>query len=173
MRVLLELSNGCLFGFPVSRVAALAAASPSQLAAVEVSPGGSALRWDALDVDLSVAGLLLDSAPPTAAGLARREERSGQAHAARANGARGEAAEQSSDRQLVRDSAPRSTRSPFPAPAPAGSHRTRSSSYIGMVASGVHTSARIDRRRQAWTYVRLGGAEGARVGVERTDPRGL
>lgn len=55
-RMLLELSNGCLFGFPVSRVAALAAASPAQLAAVEVSPGGRALRWEALDVDLSVAG---------------------------------------------------------------------------------------------------------------------
>jgi len=94
MRVLLELSNGCLFGFPVSRVAALAAASPSQLAAVEVSPGGSALRWDALDVDLSVAGLLLDSVGrrqrlQELARLAGTVTSKAKARAARANGAKG------------------------------------------------------------------------------------
>jgi len=94
MRILLELSNGCLFGFPVSRVAALASASPSQLAAVEVSPGGSALRWDALDVDLSVAGLLLDAVGrrqrlQELARLAGQVTSKAKARAARANGAKG------------------------------------------------------------------------------------
>lgn len=93
-RVLMELSNGCLFGFPVSRIPALAAASPSQLAAVEVSPGGSALRWDALDVDLSVAGLLLDSVGrrqrlQELARLAGTVTSKAKARAARANGAKG------------------------------------------------------------------------------------
>ncbi len=94
MRILLELSNGCLFGFPVSRVDALAAASPSQLAAVEVSPGGSALRWDALDVDLSFAGLLLDAVGrrqrlQELARLAGQVTSKAKARAARENGAKG------------------------------------------------------------------------------------
>ena len=58
-RVLVELSNGCLFGFPVSALAALETASPADCARVKVSPGGGALHWRALDVDLSVPGLLL------------------------------------------------------------------------------------------------------------------
>ena len=93
-RVLVEISNGCLFGFPVSRVAALADATPSQLADVEVSPGGTALRWDALDVDLSVSGLLLDSVGrrqrlQELARLAGQVTSKAKARAARANGAKG------------------------------------------------------------------------------------
>lgn len=60
-RILVELSNGYLFGCPVDAVPALAGASADQLAAVEVSPGGSGLHWEALDVDLSVAGLVSSS----------------------------------------------------------------------------------------------------------------
>lgn len=94
MRMMLELSNGCLFAFPVSRIPELDAATPAQRAAVEVSPGGSALRWDVLDIDLSVAGLLLDSVGRRErmrelARLAGRVTSKAKARAARANGARG------------------------------------------------------------------------------------
>src|SRR5688572_997847 len=51
-RVLFELSNGCLFGFPASSIPALSAATGAELATVELSPGGGALRWESLDVDL-------------------------------------------------------------------------------------------------------------------------
>jgi len=93
-RIIVELSNGCLFGFPAARVAALASAPPAHLAAVEVSPGGVALRWDALDVDLSVAGLLLDAVGrrqrmQELARLAGQVTSKAKARAARANGAKG------------------------------------------------------------------------------------
>lgn len=60
-RVMVELTSGFVFGFPAKSVPQLAKASQAALSAVEVSPGGSGLHWEALDVDLSVPGLLLSS----------------------------------------------------------------------------------------------------------------
>jgi hypothetical protein len=60
-RIILELSNGCLFGFPPGSVDAIADFTPEQLALVTVMPGGSLLEWDAEDVHLSVPGLLMSS----------------------------------------------------------------------------------------------------------------
>jgi hypothetical protein len=57
----LELTNGFLFAFPVGSIPALTGAAASQLATVEIDASGGALRWDALDVDLSVPGLLLSA----------------------------------------------------------------------------------------------------------------
>lgn len=57
-RVRIELANGCAFEFPAELAQGLAGAAPADLARVQVYPGGDALRWDALDVDLSVPGLL-------------------------------------------------------------------------------------------------------------------
>jgi heme exporter protein D len=93
-RILVELTSGYLFGFPAAVIPALARATPAQRAAVELSPGGGGLHWDALDVDLSVAGLLLASVGrreklrelARVAGSARSERK---AAAARANGAKG------------------------------------------------------------------------------------
>ena len=102
-RVVVELTNGYLLGVPVAAVPALANATVAQLAAVEVSPGGGGLRWETLDVDLSVPGLLL-------AALGRAEQRrelarlAGQvrseakAAAARVNGARGGRPRKAADR---------------------------------------------------------------------------
>ena len=59
--VMMELTSGYVFGFSAASIPALAEASPGQLAAVELSPSGSGLHWDALDVDLSVPGFLLSS----------------------------------------------------------------------------------------------------------------
>jgi hypothetical protein len=91
---MLELTSGFVFGFPAAAVPALARATPAQLAAVELSPGGGALHWEALDVDLSVAGLLLASVGRAEklrelARLAGATTSEAKAAAARANGAKG------------------------------------------------------------------------------------
>jgi hypothetical protein len=93
-RVMIELTNGFVFGFPANSIPQLADAGPDTLAAVEVSPGGSGLHWEALDVDLSVPGLLLSSLGRSdqrreLARLAGRVSSPAKAKAARANGAKG------------------------------------------------------------------------------------
>ena len=92
-RVVLELSSGVLFAFPVAAIPALRRAGQSQLAQVVTNASGSTLRWDALDVDVSVAGLLLAAVDPAErlrflASLAGRATSPAKA-AARANGAKG------------------------------------------------------------------------------------
>lgn len=93
-RIMLKLTSGCVFGFPARAIPALASASPGQLAAVTVSPGGSGLHWEELDADLSVAGLLLSAVtrserPSELARLAGQARTPIKAAAARANGAKG------------------------------------------------------------------------------------
>lgn len=58
-RFILELSNGYLFGVPVATLPHLAEATPAQLAGIEVTFGGAAIRIPALDADYSVPGLIL------------------------------------------------------------------------------------------------------------------
>jgi hypothetical protein len=93
-RVVLELTNGCLFAFPVAAIPALRSASPSEVATVEIDPSGGALRWDGLDVDLSVPGLLLsavgvDERLRHFASLAGSVRSDAKARAARSNGRKG------------------------------------------------------------------------------------
>lgn len=93
-RVMVELTSGFVFGFPACAVPALATASPNVLAAVAVTPGGSGLHWEALDVDLSVPGLLLSSVGQSdkvreLARLAGQVTSPAKAAAARVNGAKG------------------------------------------------------------------------------------
>lgn len=93
-RVMMQLSNGFVFGFPPRAIPALAEASSAELAAVRLSPGGGALHWEDLDVDLSVPGLLLASVDrPTRlrelARLAGGTRSTAKAAAARANGTKG------------------------------------------------------------------------------------
>lgn len=57
-RVRIDLTNGCAFEFPVALAQGLEGAAAEDLAQVEVYPGGEGLRWQRLDVDLSVPGLL-------------------------------------------------------------------------------------------------------------------
>jgi len=51
-----SLTDGRVIGVPLTWFPRLLAASASQRALVELSPGG--LHWDALDEDISVQGLL-------------------------------------------------------------------------------------------------------------------
>ena len=90
-RVIVELVNGCTFAFPARLAQGLAEASEAQLAQVEILGAGTGLHWEALDVDLSVPGLmagLFGTARWMArqGGAVRSEAKSA---AARANGRKG------------------------------------------------------------------------------------
>lgn len=90
-RVIVELTNGCTFAFPPRLTQGLEAATAEQLAQIELLGAGSALHWEALDVDLSIPGLMAGLVG-TRIYMARRagEARSpAKAAAARANGAKG------------------------------------------------------------------------------------
>lgn len=90
-RVLLELTNGCTFGFPPRMAQGLETATDKQLAQVEILGAGYGLHWEALDVDLSVPGLLAGLLG-TASYMAQRAGRAkspAKAAAARANGTKG------------------------------------------------------------------------------------
>jgi hypothetical protein len=90
-RVVVELTNGCTFAFPPRLGQGLEAATDEQLEQVEILGFGYGLHWEALDVDLSVPGLLAGLFG-TKSYLARRAGRAtspAKAAAARANGAKG------------------------------------------------------------------------------------
>ncbi|HYW08755.1 MAG TPA: DUF2442 domain-containing protein [Longimicrobium sp.] len=93
-RVVIELTNGCLFAFPAELAQGLRGAAPELLARVEVDPGGAGLHWEELDADLGVAGLVAgvfgsrawmrESARRMGSATSERKRA-----ASRANGARG------------------------------------------------------------------------------------
>jgi len=53
-----ELHDGRTVGFPADRFRRLAAASDEQLKEVEVAVNGYALRWESLDEDITVPGII-------------------------------------------------------------------------------------------------------------------
>jgi hypothetical protein len=90
-RIVVALTNGCTFTFPPHLAQGLEDANDDQLADFEVLGNGYGLHWEALDVDLSIPGLLAGLFG-TSAYMARRagQARSAaKAAAARANGAKG------------------------------------------------------------------------------------
>ena len=90
-RVVVELTNGCSFAFPPRLAQGLESASDEQLSQVEILGAGSGLHWEALDVDLSIPGLLTGLFG-TKAHMARQAGRAtspAKAAAARTNGAKG------------------------------------------------------------------------------------
>lgn len=56
--VFLELSDGRIVGFPANRFKWLREATDEQLRAVALEVNGTALRWEAVDEDLTVAGIV-------------------------------------------------------------------------------------------------------------------
>ena len=56
--VYVELHDGRIVGFPADRFRILAAASNEQLAKVQIELNGYALRWEELDEDLTVPGIV-------------------------------------------------------------------------------------------------------------------
>ena len=93
-RIVLELTNGCQFAFPVVSSRWLRGMSAADLALVKVLPGGSGLTWEKQDIDLDVPGLLMhvggtDGPRRHFAREAGRATSTAKAAAARANGAKG------------------------------------------------------------------------------------
>jgi hypothetical protein len=90
-RIIVELTNGCTFAFPPRMAQGMENATDEALATVEILGAGYGLHWEALDVDLSVPGLLAGLFG-TKAYMARRAGQAtspAKAAAARANGAKG------------------------------------------------------------------------------------
>jgi len=58
--IFLELSDGRILGFPADRYKLLNAASSDELLAVSRRLDGTALRWENLDEDLTLQGVLDD-----------------------------------------------------------------------------------------------------------------
>jgi hypothetical protein len=56
--VFIELTDGRQIGFPAARFRLLAAATDEALAQVELCLNGAALRWEELDEDISVRGVM-------------------------------------------------------------------------------------------------------------------
>ncbi|MGI4745309.1 MAG: DUF2442 domain-containing protein [Janthinobacterium lividum] len=90
-RIVVELTNGCVFAFPACLGEGLDQASDEDLAQVEILGGGSGLHWEVLDADLSVPGLL-SGLFGTRIHMARQAGRTpspAKAAAARSNGLKG------------------------------------------------------------------------------------
>ena len=56
--VFIELTDGRQIGFPAARFKLLSNASDQQLKQVEMRANGTALRWEELDEDISVSGIV-------------------------------------------------------------------------------------------------------------------
>lgn len=57
-RVFVELTDGRLIGFPADRFRILKAATNEQLKSVQIRLNGYALRWEELDEDITVPGIV-------------------------------------------------------------------------------------------------------------------
>lgn len=90
-RVMVDLTSGCSFAFPARLAQGLETATDEQLAQVEILGAGYGLHWGALDVDLSIPGLLagLFGTRAHMARLAGQATSPAKAAAARANGTKG------------------------------------------------------------------------------------
>lgn len=58
-RLIIELKNGATFMIPCNLIQGLRGTDPDLIAEVSLLPRGAALHWESLDVDFSVAGLLM------------------------------------------------------------------------------------------------------------------
>ena len=56
--IYIELTDGRIIGFPASRFKLLAAASEEKLKEVTLRLNGYALRWESLDEDITVPGIV-------------------------------------------------------------------------------------------------------------------
>ena len=56
--IFVELSDGRIVGFPADRFKVLAAATDKELSEVTIELNGYALRWESLDEDITVPGIV-------------------------------------------------------------------------------------------------------------------
>ena len=76
--VFIELTDGRIIGFPADRFTLLKGASEDELRKVEIRLCGFALRWESLDEDLTVPGILAGNfqlPPPPALCLSDKKVR--------------------------------------------------------------------------------------------------
>lgn len=57
-RIVVELSNGAIVAIPSALCQGIADASPREISKVRITPAGSGLHWEKLDVDLSLPELI-------------------------------------------------------------------------------------------------------------------
>jgi hypothetical protein len=57
-RIFIELTDGRVIGFPADRFRILSEATDEQLKGVHLRLNGFALRWEALDEDITVGGIV-------------------------------------------------------------------------------------------------------------------
>ena len=57
-KIYVELTDGRIIGFPADRFKILKEASDDELKEVKIELNGSALRWDNLDEDITVNGIV-------------------------------------------------------------------------------------------------------------------
>jgi hypothetical protein len=90
-RVIVRLTNGCMFAFPPRLAQGLESATEAQLGQIEILGAGYGLHWEALDVDFTIPGLMagLFGTRAYMAQQAGRATSPAKAAAARANGAKG------------------------------------------------------------------------------------
>lgn len=90
-RIVVELTNGSTFAFPVGLVQYLRDATDDELAEVEVLGRGYGLHWETLNVDFTVPGLMsgIFGTRKYMAQLAGRATSDAKAAAARENGKKG------------------------------------------------------------------------------------
>jgi hypothetical protein len=90
-RIVVDLTNGSTFAFPVGLVQFLQDATEDELAEVEVLGRGYGLHWETLNVDYTVPGLMsgIFGTRKYMAQLAGRATSEAKAAAARANGKKG------------------------------------------------------------------------------------
>ncbi len=103
-QIIVELTNGCSFIFPVDKAQGLAGASNKDLAAVTILGKGTGLHWEKLDADLSIASLVVGIFGSHAwmREIARRggaASTPAKSAAARANGAKGGRPKKNTDAQ--------------------------------------------------------------------------
>jgi hypothetical protein len=56
--IYIELTDGLIIGFPADRFRILSQATDEQLQEVQLEVDGHALRWETIDEDLTVAGVV-------------------------------------------------------------------------------------------------------------------
>ena len=85
-RVFMELTDGRIFGFPSDRFRRLSDASDAELRKVRLRLNGYALRWENLDEDITVPGVVaghFELPPPARGALAVHEEHAEHPHTGR------------------------------------------------------------------------------------------
>jgi hypothetical protein len=89
--VVVTFANGAVFSFPPALIRGFSTASPEQLASIRILRNGAQLRWDDLDTEIAVTGLLnqIFSTRKVLARIAGQVKSPAKTAAVRLNGAKG------------------------------------------------------------------------------------